>query len=192
MSCTDRDALFELYLEKPYRKFSSEIFHALKASARFTYIETQSNEAFLTSLLYEFGRDIYSDVILFEAGPPTQMEMPDLLFRKRRSQEVVFGHANQDPASYVLEKEGEVVADGGFLPHYNEPFADLYMEVREDKRRQGYGSFIIQKLQKVCYAAERIPAARCNLVEQGLTCYFAQSRDENLWIYADRTIEVIS
>ena len=35
----------------------------------------------------------------------------------------------RDEGDWVLVREGEVVATGGFLTHYNEPFADLYMAV---------------------------------------------------------------
>jgi len=64
---------------------------------------------------------------------------------------------------YILELNKEVVASGGFLLHYNFPFADLYMEVKEDHRRQGLGSYLIQELKKQCYLAGRVPAARCNM-----------------------------
>lgn len=37
---------------------------------------------------------------------------------------------------------------------------DLFMEVREDARRRGYGSFLIQRLIRECYSAGRVPAAR--------------------------------
>jgi GNAT superfamily N-acetyltransferase len=57
----------------------------------------------------------------------------------------------------------EVVGTGGFLLHYNMPFADLYMEVREDCRRKGFGSYLIHEIKKQCYLAGRIPAARTGL-----------------------------
>jgi RimJ/RimL family protein N-acetyltransferase len=62
---------------------------------------------------------------------------------------------------YVLEVQGEIVATGGFMTHYNPPFGDLYMEVRPDCRGRGYASFILQEIKKACYAAGRVPAARC-------------------------------
>jgi RimJ/RimL family protein N-acetyltransferase len=37
------------------------------------------------------------------------------------------------------------------------------MEVKENFRRKGLGSFIIQELKKACYLAGRVPAARCNI-----------------------------
>ena len=57
---------------------------------------------------------------------------------------------------------GRVVATGGFLCHYNPPYGDLYMEVAEHARRQGYGSYLIQELKRVCYEAGRLPSARCS------------------------------
>lgn len=39
----------------------------------------------------------------------------------------------------------------------------LYMEVREDCRRKGFGSFLVQELKRACYLAGRVPAARCSI-----------------------------
>ena len=36
-------------------------------------------------------------------------------------------------------------------------------QVREDCRRRGFGSFLLQEVKKACYLAGRIPAARCGL-----------------------------
>lgn len=42
-------------------------------------------------------------------------------------------------------------------------FADLQMEVREDCRRKGFGSFLIREIKKQCYLSGRVPAARTDL-----------------------------
>ncbi len=55
------------------------------------------------------------------------------------------------------------MATGGFFLHYNMPFADLYMEVKEDCRKKGLGSFLIQELKKQCYLTGRVPAARTGM-----------------------------
>jgi GNAT superfamily N-acetyltransferase len=34
------------------------------------------------------------------------------------------------------------------------------MEVREDTRRKGYGSYLVQEIKAQCYLAGRVPAAR--------------------------------
>ena len=77
--------------------------------------------------------------------------------------DVIFEHKLEPEGDYVLERNKEVVATGGFLLHYNVPFADLYMEVRQDCRRQGLGSFLLQEVKKQCYLSGRVPAARCDI-----------------------------
>ena len=62
----------------------------------------------------------------------------------------------------VVEINGTVVAKGGILFHYNRPFGDIYMEVMEPFRRQGFGGYLVQELKRVCYELGSIPSARCN------------------------------
>lgn len=112
-------------------------------------------------MLYEFSRDVTSDVVLFEPHSVTDYKVPDSVVRPTRAGDQVFEHTVEPPGDYVLEINGEIVATGGFMLHYNVPFADLYMEVRPDCRRRGYGTFILQEVQKACYLAGRVPAARC-------------------------------
>ena len=87
--------------------------------------------------------------------------------RARRDDEVVFEHTHEPLGDYVVERDGEVVGSGGFLTHYNEPFADLYMEVAPAHRRRGVGTFLIQDLIARCDAAGHVPAARCALANAG-------------------------
>jgi RimJ/RimL family protein N-acetyltransferase len=56
-----------------------------------------------------------------------------------------------------------VIATGGFLLHYNKPFADLFMEVHPDHRGRGAATYLLQELKKECYLAGRVPAARCSI-----------------------------
>ena len=90
----------------------------------------------------------------------------------------MFEHKAEPVGDYVIELNNEVVATGGFLLHYNMPFADLYMEVKKEHRRKGLGSFVIQEIKKQCYLAGRVPAARtgmdniasrATLIKAGLT-----------------------
>lgn len=159
----DRDTLFEFYILPPYRKWTSIFFKHLLIKTQVKYIEAQSNDCLQSSMLYEFGKDIQSDVILFKDHHITQYQFPEIIFRPYQSGDDVFGKIQGDVGAYVLEKAGEIVADGGFLLHYNMPFADLYMEVKEDYHNQGLGSFILQEIKKECYQAGRVPAARCHI-----------------------------
>ena len=159
----DRDSIFEFYLIPPFRKYSSHIFSELITASGAQFIECQSNDLLLSSMLYEFAQNINSEVVLFEDHLVTEHMMPGVVFRRRKENDTIFEHKVEPIGEYVLELEGEVVATGGFMLHYNLPFADLYMEVKESFRRRGFGSFIIQELKKACYLAGRVPAARCNI-----------------------------
>ncbi|MGH9693937.1 MAG: GNAT family N-acetyltransferase [Bryobacteraceae bacterium] len=85
------------------------------------------------------------------------------MVRPKRSDDRIFEHKTEPIGDYVVEQTGDVIATGGFLLHYNRPFADLYMEVREDCRRRGIASLLLQELKKECYLAGRVPAARCSM-----------------------------
>lgn len=159
----DRDTVFEFFVIPSYRKISSLLFHELLAASRAKYIECQSNDVLLSSLLFEFARQISADVILFEDHTVTDRTIPGAVVRRRRDDDRIFEHEVEPAGDYVVVLEGEAVGTGGFMLHYNSPFADLYMEVREDCRRRGIASLLLQELKKECYLAGRIPAARCDL-----------------------------
>jgi GNAT superfamily N-acetyltransferase len=117
-------------------------------------------------MLFELGKNIRAEAILFLDKTETCLAVPGTTFRRRSHDDPVFKHSTEPVGDYVLTLNGEVVATGGFLQHYNHPFADLYMEVREDQRRKGLGSLILQETKKACYRSGRVPAARCNVKNQ--------------------------
>lgn len=159
----DRDTIFEFYVMPAFRNRSRALFSALLSASRASYIECQSNDRLLTAMLYEFARDIRSDAVLFEDHAVTQYHIAGAAVRPRQDDDRVFEHTVEPVGEYVLEIEGEIAATAGFMLHYNEPFADLYMEVRPDRRRRGFGAFILQEVKKACYLAGRVPAARTGL-----------------------------
>jgi GNAT superfamily N-acetyltransferase len=156
----DRDTVFEFYIIPPSRNLLSAAFIELLHASNATFIECQNNDLLLTSLFYQHAKNINADVILFEEGFTSELTISGVKFRKRRDDDVIFEHNAEPPGDYVLESHNEIIATGGFLLHYNMPFADLYMEVKKDQRRKGFGSFLIQEVKKQCYLAGRVPAAR--------------------------------
>ncbi len=158
-----RDTIFEFYIIPPFRNIAGLIFKELIKASHVTFIECQSNEKLLTAMLYEFSQNIHAGVILFEDHIVTDYTIPGIHFRPVQQKDKLFHHQVEPAGEFVLEREGEVVATGGFYLHYNKPFADLYMEVKEDNRRMGLGSLLIQELKKACYLAGRVPSARCNI-----------------------------
>jgi len=160
----DRDTIFEFYVLPAYRKWACFLFARLITASKAIYIECQSNDRFLTSMVYEFADRIRSEVILFKDFTATAYESePGIVFRLSQPDDIFFEHTSEPEGAYVLELNGEIVATGGFLLHYNRPFADLYMEVKKEYRQRGLGSFLLQELKKECYLAGRVPAARCNI-----------------------------
>ena len=157
-----RDTVFEFYVKPALREHASALFHELLSASRVTFIECQSNDRLLSAMMAKFGHNVRSEVALFEAHTTTELAMPGVVFRPRSSSDRIFAHSGEPVGDHVLEAGGEVVATGGFLTHYNPPFADLYLEVAQPHRRKGLGAFLVQEIIKQCYAAGRVPAARCN------------------------------
>lgn len=159
----DRDAIFEFYVVRAFRNSAAAIFTGLIKVSGIIYIECQSNDLLLSGMMFEFAKNIFSDVVLFKAGPVTYHHFNEVIFRKKMDTDRLFEHKHEPEGDYVIEKSGEIIGTGGFLLHYNKPFADLYMEVQPEHRQNGYGSFLIQEIKKVCYLAGRVPAARCGI-----------------------------
>jgi GNAT superfamily N-acetyltransferase len=120
-------------------------------------------------MLHEFATEIAAETVLFADAWPTQLPCPQgTVFRQRKdtAELPIFPHHVEPEGDWLLENDGAVIATGGFLTHYNPPYGDLYMEVLDSQRQRGFGSYLIQELKKVCYAAGKVPAARCGIDNQ--------------------------
>lgn len=153
---TDRDAVFEFYLLKPFRKLADKIFPKFIEVSEATFINCQSNDIFLTKILFERATNIQAEAILFEDCFQTELKIPNTFLRKNESQ-------SDDDPEYILEQNGQIVAHGGHVWNYNFPYIDIYYEVNEEHRQKGLGSLITQELKKEAYRMNRIPSARCNV-----------------------------
>jgi RimJ/RimL family protein N-acetyltransferase len=155
--------VFEFYLLPVFRTDALDILRRLVDASSAEALECQSNDGFYAALVRQLSDQVESDTILFAAGNSNGLQSSDAVFRRRRRNDRVFEHQVEPVGDFVIEVAGAVVATGGFLLHYNPPFADLFMEVRPDARRRGYGSFLIQQLIAECYMAGRVPAARTSV-----------------------------
>lgn len=164
---TDRDAIFEFFVAPPFRKLSGPLFRGLVDASGASFVQCQSNDTGLSALLHEFCRDIAADVVLFADLVVTEYVVPGAIVRRRFDAEIIFPHAVEPVGEFVVDLAGDIVATGGFMLHYNVPFADLYMEVREDQRRRGFATLLLQEVKKECYVAGRVPAARTSLDNLG-------------------------
>ena len=159
----DRDTIFEFFVVPSFRELSRQLFVELTAVSGVAYVECQSNDPGLAAMLFEFTSAINADVVLFADHGVTDHSVVDATVRRRRDDDSIFEHKSQPVGDFVVEAGGEVVATGGFMTQYNEPFADLYMEVRADSRRRGFAVYLLEEVKKECYLAGRVPAARCDL-----------------------------
>ncbi|HVM89276.1 MAG TPA: GNAT family N-acetyltransferase [Puia sp.] len=155
----DRDTIFEFYLLPSHRKYSAAIFEKLIRVSEVNFIECQTNDVLLTSMMYEHGKNIFAERILFEDHFKTELETAHTIFRKKTDGESVA----QDSGEYVLVDNNAIVATGGFVTNYNLPFIDMYYEVKEPFREKGFGALMVQYLKAEAYSMKRVPAARCNI-----------------------------
>lgn len=154
----DRDTLFEFYLLPLFRTQTDLVFKEALNVTGVPFIECQSNDPLLTSMLYKFAMDIRGEAILFEDCFLTTLSLTGVVFSRETDEDTGF-----DAGGYILSQHGEIVATGGFMLNYNMPYADIYMEVKEHARRKGFGSLMVQELKKEIYLRRRVPAARCNI-----------------------------
>ncbi len=152
-----RDTIFEFYLLPAYRKLAEDCFSLLCQLPGVQHIESQTNDPLLTRMLYQYAVNIYAEAHLFEDGSTTFFPSRNTLFRKAASS------THQQELPYELILNETILATGGLMLNYNYPYADIYMEVKEPYRRQGYGALVVQELKKAAYVAGRVPAARCNI-----------------------------
>ncbi|MFZ4508870.1 MAG: GNAT family N-acetyltransferase [Fimbriimonas sp.] len=83
-------------------------------------------------------------------------------FRPAHDDEIQYrGHL--DSREFVVELDSVVIAKGGFLCHYNPPYADVFMEVSEGFRGQGLGSALVAAIARQAIRAGKVPAARCDV-----------------------------
>lgn len=154
----NRDTIFEYYILPHYKDKARAIFSALMCESKATYIECQTNVPLLTSMLLEHGRAIRATHILFADQQTTCSSIDGALFRRYRPGDTAI---TDEMGEFVVVMEKEIVATGGFLTHYNTPYSDVYMEVRSDQRRKGFGGYLVQELKRASYEANYVPAARC-------------------------------
>jgi GNAT superfamily N-acetyltransferase len=158
---TKAPTAYEFYVVPQLRLHLFELFLAFLEVSGAISIEVQSNDLLATAMLHTFAGDVTSESILFHDKVSTCHRPPGATFRTPTANEATDVSSDQLKWHGVVEIEGQVVARGGILLHYNRPYGDIYMEVSEPFRRRGLGSFLVQELKRVCYEGGHVPAARC-------------------------------
>ncbi|HEY1578850.1 MAG TPA: GNAT family N-acetyltransferase [Terracidiphilus sp.] len=144
--------IIEFYVAESHRSRFFEAFEAFMAASASDAIESQTNDVMLTAMLHTWGHDVVSEKIVFEDKLTTAYRLEGAVLRKREP----------EGDWMLLEVGGEVAASGGILYHYNRPYGDIWMEVAEQYRMRGYGTYLVQELKRICYEGGSVPCARCN------------------------------
>lgn len=156
----DRDALFELSVDPPARPRAVPLARAVLDAAGARRLQCQTNDVPFYGVFRQLAVDVGVEAILFADHERTALDVPGAIARRRRDDDAIFEHTAEPVGDFVVESGGEIVATGGALTHYNPPYADLYMEVRPDARRRGFGALVLQAAKRDCYARGLVPAAR--------------------------------
>ena len=155
--------LTEFYLFPAFRSYAQHILHEFIAISETTHIEAQTNMPSLLTLFVGSVKNITDEAILFHDRFTTHLACPSGQLRQTSPADAghIFEHFDEPVGDWLIEVNHKVVATAGALHHYNPPYADIYMEVLDTARRQGYGSYLIQELKRICYETGKIPSARC-------------------------------
>ena len=158
--------VMEYYLLPHLRPEALLLFREVLSATSATHIEAQTNMPLMLLMLYDCATDIKRENVMFADAFTTTLPNPGCIFRKLlpddRSPDFPEFEQGYEPQENVLVVDDKIVAAGGFLTHYNPPYGDVYMSVAESARLQGYGSYIVQEVKRLCYEAGRKPAARCS------------------------------
>jgi len=160
----DKPTFYELYVEPDHRARASALFEAFLHETTPVAFEVQSNDALTTAMALTYARDIATERIVFRDHSTTGRVLPRAELRCVTSSEEIQAAIKdrQGGGEWVLEVDGTVVGSGGVLFHYNRPYGDVYMEINEEYRRRGFGSYLVQEIKRRCYELGAIPAARCD------------------------------
>lgn len=156
-------ALFEYYADPDVRPWAVPLARAILEASGVAHLKCQTNDRLTFGVFRQLADLTRVDAILFADDHETTLAVPGATVRRRREGEPMFEHTAEPVGSLVVEYGGEVVATGGALTHYNPPYADLYMEVRPDARRRGFGSLVLQAAKAACRAEGLVPAARAGV-----------------------------
>ena len=159
-----RETIKEFYVLPAFRREALPLFRELATVAEARWIEAQTNDRLLSLMLFDCATELASETILFSDGGTTNHALTGVMLRRVTDADLppMFPHTREPVGEWGLEFDGQIVATGGLMFHYNPPYGDIYMEVAAPYQRRGYGGYLVQELKRLCYARGGIPAARCH------------------------------
>lgn len=162
---TGKPTILEFYVLPDHRARAFDLFEAFVEASGARLMEIQSNDALLAMMLCTYAREIVSEAIVFRDGSTTALPSNGAVLQALTSDADVRASIaeRQGGPEFLLEVDGKPAGKGGILFHYNPPYGDIYMDVRDAFRRRGFGSYLVQELKRVAREHGNIPAARCGV-----------------------------
>lgn len=155
-----KGAVVEFYVEPDVRDAADALFGAFARAAGASHAQAQTNLRFCSAL---FRRHAVTEELqhpMFGDWADPELGCPGQAFEFAEVPNPSPNHP--DSRDYAMRVGGEVVASGGYLCHYNPPYADVHMEVVEGFRGRGWGSLFVQQVARAALANGKVPGARCN------------------------------
>jgi GNAT superfamily N-acetyltransferase len=160
----DKPTILEFYVLPEYRSRAFHLFEVFVATSGARLMEIQSNDTLLAVMLHTYARDIWSEKIVFRDQLTTMLPPNGAVLHGITPNDDVRESIaqRQGGGEFELRLDGQSIATGGILFHYNLPYGDVYMEVTASHRQRGFGSYLVQELKRVAYDFGAVPCARCN------------------------------
>jgi GNAT superfamily N-acetyltransferase len=160
----DKPTIFEYYLLPEFLPLAFSLFEAFLKASQARFFEVQTNETLLANMLHAYATITESEKIVFQDCQITGLPSNGTVLKSTTSPEElkIAIEQRQGGGEWILESDNQTVGKGGILFHYNRPYGDIYMDIPEQHRRKGYGSYLVQELKRECYQLGAIPAARCS------------------------------
>jgi GNAT superfamily N-acetyltransferase len=160
----DRPTILEFYVLPDYRMRAFDLFEVFVAASGARLMEMQSNDTLLAVMLHTYARDIWSEKIVFRDASTTTLPSNHAVVHCMTADDDIRDciAQRQGGGEFELRLDGQTIATGGLLFHYNVPYGDVYMEVNEPFRQRGFGSYLVQEIKRHAYTVGAVPCARCN------------------------------
>src|SRR5438270_644968 len=119
--------IFEFFVLPPYRSHAFHLFEVFLDASGARLMEIQSNDALLAVMLHTYARDVSSEKIVFHDSVTTALAPNGAILQKVTADEETLDAIaqRQGGTEWRLQLGADLVATGGILFHYNEPYGDI-------------------------------------------------------------------
>ena len=173
----------EFYLLPSHRLITNDVFRAFIELFKAKHLSVRTNDRYLLSIFYEFCSNPSVFSAQFQHIIPTHFSFPNLTFRPatiddKDSLHALFTKPESDPfhwtdenttEHYIKDESFWILEDGSHLlgvgvmyrTEYQPQYMDIGMVVPSEHRRNGYGTYLVQEITKICKTRNLVPSAGC-------------------------------